>query len=945
MDLQKRIALGAIVLSTMGVPAFGINADWDGGTGDWETPGNWAGGVVPTNNTFDVLIDNGDGTNSVVSLTLSRTINSLTVDVGDELAILNNRTLTVGDIANDGTILLNGLGNITQINLAGSATFSGSGEIVMQGNAATRISGVAFDDVLTVGSGLTIRGLGAIGNNTINVTNDGTIIAEDAVTPFTLDPRTFFVNTGVIQAQGAGGIALNSGLHDNQGTFEVLAGSKLVANGGAVLKGTFTNTAGGDFTIFANTTLDGFTLDGAATVNNNSTVNVDNGLTVNGTLTLGGLGNITQLSIVGDETFNGNGDIVMEGTNSGTRITGQNFNDVLTTGSGLTIRGLGNVGFNVIDIINQGTIRATDNSAALTIDPRTIFTNLGTIRAEGAGGFVLADGVFDNQGTIQIDNGSKIQTSSGTVLKGTVNNTGTGQFIIVGNTKLDGVTIDGSATTTNNGTVNIDNGLTVNGTLTLGGLGNLTQLSIQGSETFDGNGDIVMEGSPVNTRITGQNFGDALTTGTGLTIRGLGNVGNNVIDIINQGTIRGTNSTLTLTLDPRTVLTNLGTIRAEGTAGLLLAAGLFDNQGTIEVDNGSKLQTSSGTVLKGTITNTGTGQVLFSANTTLDGVTVIGSAKTINNGTVSVDNGLAVNGTLTIGGLGNLTQITILGNETLTGPGEIIMEGSATATRISAFNFSDVLTLGSDLTVSGLGDIGSNVPDIVNQGTIRATSNSATLTIDPQTVFDNSGMVHAEGAAGIVLAAGNHNNIGQFMIDAGSKIDADAAGVFLTNEMTGIIGGEGTLLVNPNFVNQGTISPGMSPGTLNITGDVDNDDTATLLIEIAGSGPGQFDLLNVSGTYDVDGELVIRFLSGAESLLDTDVLTVVDANSLFQSNATLDFDSITVQGSGFFNVNYDQTNGLIQITDFRDIVPVPEPASLVLLGVAGALLVRRTSRA
>lgn len=158
---------------------------------------------------------------------------------------------------------------------------------------------------------------------------------------------------------------------------------------------------------------------------------------------------------------------------------------------------------------------------------------------------------------------------------------------------------------------------------------------------------------------------------------------------------------------------------------------------------------------------------------------------------------------------------------------------------------------------------------------------------------------------------------------------------------TGTLGGTGTMnITDGTLSNQGTISPGLSIGTLTIDGNVDNFDSSNLLIEVAGSGPGQFDLLLVDGTFDVDGSLTVRFLDGAEFLLPTDELTVVDATTLTPlPNAN--FDQILVQGAGTFDVLTDEDTGLVRLTNFRDIVSIPEPASVALFGAAGLLLMPR----
>ena len=151
--------------------AVQITATWNGGAGNWNTAGNWSGGVVPNNgaDTFNVQIDNGNATNSSVSLNMAATIDNLTIDVSDSLDINNAQSLTIGSgvgagtITNNGSITMNAFGNLTDLVMtgAGDVTLSGTGTITMSDNTENRIYSNNIGQRLIQEAGHTIKGAAA----------------------------------------------------------------------------------------------------------------------------------------------------------------------------------------------------------------------------------------------------------------------------------------------------------------------------------------------------------------------------------------------------------------------------------------------------------------------------------------------------------------------------------------------------------------------------------------------------------------------------------------------------------------------------------------------------------------------------------------------------------------------------------------------------------------
>jgi hypothetical protein len=71
--------------------------------------------------------------------------------------------------------------------------------------------------------------------------------------------------------------------------------------------------------------------------------------------------------------------------------------------------------------------------------------------------------------------------------------------------------------------------------------------------------------------------------------------------------------------------------------------------------------------------------------------------------------------------------------------------------------------------------------------------------------------------------------------------------------------GSGT--IDANLTNAGTLSPGSSPGTINVDGDFTQESTGTLAIELGGTTAGtEYDQVNVTGAASFDGTLEITLI-------------------------------------------------------------------------------------
>jgi T5SS/PEP-CTERM-associated repeat protein len=99
-------------------------------------------------------------------------------------------------------------------------------------------------------------------------------------------------------------------------------------------------------------------------------------------------------------------------------------------------------------------------------------------------------------------------------------------------------------------------------------------------------------------------------------------------------------------------------------------------------------------------------------------------------------------------------------------------------------------------------------------------------------------------------------NIGP--IGAKAKLTVDDT---LTVGPHGFITGHGTLTTG-HLINNGMISPGFSPGTIEINGNYEQTVDGALHIEVAGIDAGQFDLVQINGDATLAGRVELAFIQG-----------------------------------------------------------------------------------
>jgi len=781
--------LGAAV-----APAFAqTTSTWTGGAGNWAPcpqdqgnalwdtcSGDYYPGKLENNDT--AIVQGGPVTLGTFN---GITIANLSVASGDSVIITPGYLdFTGSSIMNNGAITI-GAGNGLFIQAPGNITLSGSGSVSMTDPNARFWGGNGSGATLI--NQQTIQGQGGLGVEGLAITNQGTISASGGT--LQIYPTTM-TNTGTIQAQSGATLDLVGATTYNNsgGTIQALdKGSVLLQTN--ISGGTITTAGSGNWTLAppgAGAGLISLTNGGTFNVTSGSNLNWTGTITNTGTFNLQG-----SISTNGTVTYKGSGTVLMNGG----QFNGINANPLINQG---LIHGAGT--FYEVPLTNQATIQADNPSSTLFIDGSST-TNTATLQATGGGTLELETVVNNSGGTIEAQNGSTVILNNGfngSVNGGTLTTTGTG-IIQSQNGVLDG-TVN---VPTNAGTLDVASGYdlfiqgTINNTGTISVTGNSCVILNQPS-TLTGSGTLNMgSGSCI--------FGSGNSFTNASTIQGEGTIGDsNPMPITNTGTIIANQPNATLFITPNaTGFTNNGTLIVDAGStlditGLLtnlakgtLSKGIYNIAGTLDIQG--KITTNASN-----ITLSALGAEIFDA---FDGVNAL-AGLTQNKGTLALQNGASITtttnfsnkGTLAIGAGsgftagGTFTQtaktVTVDGGltapavtvkkGTLQGQGILLAAVTSDATVIAgdATNKSGVLTVGGTYTqnATGILDVAINGTQLGSQYSQLTVSNGASLN-GTLSIKLKKGFVPAVGTNFTILTASVVT--GQFATVKGTSINSN----------------------------------------------------------------------------------------------------------------------------------------------------------------------------
>ncbi|MEP6780705.1 MAG: choice-of-anchor D domain-containing protein, partial [Gemmatimonadaceae bacterium] len=458
-------------------------------------------------------------------------------------------------------LVLNGNVNINQNSVfafQGTQTVSGTGTIVL-GNtgSSNRVALDQSNSVLTIGSGVTIRGENGtvgtqnfVGSNNTTIANNGHISADVNGGTLTLT-QAVFSNNATLEAKNGGLLNINA-VVNNTANGVVGASNNGVAllNGVAMTGGTITTTTGGRFvaTNSAANFLNDVTVNGKidlATATASVRVAGTTGMTMLAGSTID-INNNSVLVFQGDQALSGTGSILFGNTGSSNHLAIDQSNATLTIGSGILVHGVNGtigtnqyVGTNASHLVNNGIINS-DGGGLITIAPGLLASvvNNGTLRAQNG---TLSLGLpVTGTGILQVDatgilnmsgSGANVQDkliigSTGAALNTanqniTINKDYTNASAGSGNTFVKRAGVNGSGAINAGGNTaqaitgtGVTNGTTSNATLTIGNVrvGTSTynyQIANTGTVGADLRG-------AVQTSVNGGNITDARLGGGGI---------------------------------------------------------------------------------------------------------------------------------------------------------------------------------------------------------------------------------------------------------------------------------------------------------------------------------------------------------------------------------------------------------------------------------------------
>lgn len=397
--------------------------------------------------------------------------------------------------------------------------------------------------------------------------------------------------------------------------------------------------------------------------------------------------------------------------------------------------------------------------------------------------------------------------------------------------------------------------------------------------------------------------------------------------------------------------------RANGTLNILGGSTVSAAWG-LDIGGGIGGTTSTGTV---TVANS----TLIVTNANKNAAVVVGSSGrgslTLSNSTVFADNLVVTNGSRSTFSFksGTLsTKATTIRNGSDFHVGEA--GGSATLNLSEGgHTFGNALRVGNSAGSTGAVTIASGTVQVLNGSAnntvyVGGASGKGSLTINGGSLYVdrlladqgarseltfNAGLIQTKSTTvnkGSSFVVGNGASAATLDLNGGNHTFSQG----LTIRPNARVIGNGRII--GNVYNQGGyLSPGHSPGEITIEGDYEMDSNAVLIIELGGYDPGEFDVLNITGSVTFGGLLELRWLNDFEnSVTNGSSFTVVTADG-----NTLELTDFLSGGPGHFRVVYDESNGTFANALSGQFVAVPEPGAALLVALGATCLLRRRRRA
>lgn len=812
--------------------------------------------------------------------------------------IINDQTVTVPPsslqpgnvvVGTSGTGVLNIVDTgVVTTNLATLGQLAGS-----SGTVNVSGTGQWTNNALTVGD---------LGTGIVNVTEGGHV----TVTGVTIG--SFAGAVGTVTIDGTGSALTSTGSvvlgDDGNGTFNVTNGATVTATGQTFYlgegDGTGTLNVSGGSSVTNGFMYVGYCGGGCSTSQGIANIS-GSGTTVNtsGSIYVGYEDSEGTLNISGGAVVTSGADLAVgyyENSPGHILVTGSG-SELVLTGSADAYIGLDSAAD--VTIANGGSFTAAhDTFIAYSAGHSSSLTVTGSGSEFTATGGTLYVG-YNGDGSMSVLNGATATTGSATIAENT-GSTGT-------------VTVSGSGSIWNNAGVTVGNEGVGTLTITNGGVVNSSSSSTVGeqadgsSATISGTGSQwnLTDGSSLRSLTVGDAAAATLTvtnngvlTAGDITI-GYAQDGHGVVNVTNGGKVYSESVILGNYGHPMSGEMNISGAGSEWHVTGSVSATYDYGASSINVTNGALLSATDGLDLGSygsypddiaNMTVSGSG-----SRAEFGGNAYIGSGAIANlvvtNGAqfsaadMSIGNGSAKAATVTISNGANVSVDSVQIRETGT-----LIFGAAASEAAAA---SGTLSTPTVTFWSGTG------------GTI-VFNHTGNLTFGAALVSDAAGYGDVQVLAGTTkFTAGTGAYSGDIDVTGGKAVfNANVAGD-VTVSGSGIVGGSGTI-GSLDALSGGTVSPGNSPGTLNVNGNVSFASGTTYVVEVSGA---QHDLISAGGSASLSGGTVQ--VSGSPSLMQYTILTAT-------GGVTGAFDGVdSTSAFILYSLDYDANNVYLLIDGYN----------------------------
>ncbi|MBA4773827.1 MAG: autotransporter-associated beta strand repeat-containing protein [Sphingomonas sp.] len=856
-----------------GTNTFSGGMDIQGGVLDVTSVNALGTGTITTSTVMRGILGVGNAADEVLANDL--TGNLLLVKAGaGVLDLTGTNTYTGGTLISQGSLRVDGFARLGTGQVFSSA---GTSLILDYNGAAQLLQTTTFLD----GAGSFIKeGTGNVVMNVTSTYTGGTIIRAGRIG----------LNNG--DALGTGAIQIDAGAELGVGNIFLnnnLTGSGLVRKTASNAVELYGDNSGFTGTIRVE--------DGILVANNGNALGsgilqLDSGTGVQLTAANN---SIVAADLAGSGFFEKFGAGLVALTGDGSQFSG----GIAISGGTLQIEGSQNIGNSSIVFIDSGATLLLDTAGntnlfnAVSGDGNLVKTGTGTVFLTGnntytggteiqQGAIRVTDTAFLGTGAITVQAGAALdlsiagaQTLNQNVTgAGLLRKSGGGDLTLLGNGLTGGVDITngrvivntasalggGPVTTAVDTQLVFDNAATEVSNTLISGAGALTKdgaglLVINNANSFTG-------GTVINTGRLGLNDGMGLGTGDVIVLQnailGVGGVAlaNNVsgagqiIKTANNTAVLTGNNTYSGGTDIQQGRLVVNAPAALGTGGVQMAANTalvvdYNGATNVALNNvltgaGALVKEGSGTVVMNTMGNTFSGGTFINA-----GRLGLNFGDALGTGDVTVASGAE----LGIGGISLANKVS--------GAGRIVKTSAGTAFLTGTNTHSGGLDIqGGSVDVTGNTALGTGVVTIASGASLNYF-NSAAATFGNG--LSGAGTFNKLGAGQLTFA--NNFTLGALNAAAGrTRIN-----VIATTNATVASGAtlDGTGRIVGNLVNNGTVAPGNSIGTLTVQGNYTQN--AGSVLEIEFDAGGNIDLLDVTGNAVLNGG-TIRFvgIGGAE---------------------------------------------------------------------------------